>query len=147
MRLALHACWVFFSRIGVIAGLLWRAVRGPEPMQARARTVAHTWLGAYLAAALWKQQIAHIHIHHGYFSSWAGMVAARIFRRDIQPDPARFRSSGPCGLPRLQTEALLSFCLTVSEFNGRYIRVTLSICSSSKVLVSILEKSIYVLEP
>src|SRR5205814_9488393 len=66
------------SRLYLIGDLLWRAVRGSEPIQRRLRTIVHTWLGGYLAAALHKERIAHIHVHHGYFSSWAGMVAARL---------------------------------------------------------------------
>ena len=63
-RLALKACWILFSRSVIIADLLWRAVRGPEPILRRTRTIAHTWLGAYLAAVLRKKEVAHIHIHH-----------------------------------------------------------------------------------
>jgi colanic acid/amylovoran biosynthesis glycosyltransferase len=119
--LALHACWILFSRLASIPDLLWRAVRGPEPMQRRLRTIAHTWLGAYLAAALLEKQIAHIHVHHGYFSSWAGMVAARIlgatFSLTLHGSDLLVRADYlDCKLKHCK------FCVTVSEFNSRYIR-------------------------
>jgi len=120
-RLALHACWIFASRLALIVDLLWRAVRGPEPMQRRMRTIAHTWLGVYLAAALLKKQIAHIHIHHGYCSSWAGMVAARIlgvtFSLTLHGSDVLVRADYlDCKLKHCK------FCVTVSEFNHRHIR-------------------------
>jgi colanic acid/amylovoran biosynthesis glycosyltransferase len=133
-RLALHACWIFFSQLALNADLLWRAVRGPEPMQQRLRTIAHTWLGAYLAAALRPKQIAHIHIHHGYFSSWAGMVAARIlgatFSLTLHGSDLLVRADYlDCKLKYCK------FCITVSEFNRRYIREHYPEADSRKILV------------
>jgi colanic acid/amylovoran biosynthesis glycosyltransferase len=133
-RLAVYTCWIFFSRFPLIADLLWRAVRGPEPMQRRLRTVARSWLGAYLAAALRKKQIAHIHIHHGYFSSWAGMVAARIlgatFSLTLHGSDLLVRADYlDCKLKHCK------FCLTVSEFNGRYIREHYPEADPRKILV------------
>src|SRR5205823_3138155 len=120
-HLALHASWIFFSHLTLIVDLLWRAVHGPEPTQRKVRTIAHTWLGAYLAAALRNEQIAHIHIHHGYFSSWAGMVAARIlgatFSLTLHGSDLLVRADYlDCKLKHCR------FCITVSEFNRKYIR-------------------------
>jgi len=105
-RFALHACWIFFSQLTLLVDLLWRAVHGPEPIQRKVRTLVHTWLGAYLAAALRNKQIAHIHIHHGYFSFVGRNGGGTNTGRDIQHDLARFRPSGPGGLPGLQTQTL-----------------------------------------
>ena len=44
----------------------------------RARALLHTWMGACLALRLAGQGVQHIHLHHGYFSSWVAMVAARL---------------------------------------------------------------------
>jgi colanic acid/amylovoran biosynthesis glycosyltransferase len=134
LRLALHACWIFFSRIILLAGLLWRVIRGPEPIQRQLRAIAHTWLGAYLAAALRKKQITHIHIHHGYFSSWVGMVAARIlsatFSLTLHGSDLLVRADYlDCKLKHCQ------FCITVSEFNRRHIREHYPEVDPGKILV------------
>ena len=133
-RPALRACWILFSRFVLIADLLWRAVRGPEPMQQRLRTIVHTWLGAYLAAVLWKKKISHVHIHHGYFSSWAGMVAARILGAThsltLHGSDLLIRADYlDCKLKHCK------FCITVSEFNQRYIRENYPEADSCKTLV------------
>lgn len=133
-RLTLIASWIFFSRLVLIAEFLWRAFRGPEPMQRRLRAMAHTWLGVYLAAVLWKKQIAHIHIHHGYFSSWAGMVAARIlgatFSLTLHGSDLLVRSD------YLDYKLKhCKFCVTVSEFNRRYITEHYPNADPRKVLV------------
>jgi colanic acid/amylovoran biosynthesis glycosyltransferase len=132
--LALHASWIFFSRLPLFADLLWRAVHGPEPVQRRLRTIAHTWLGTYLAAALRDKQITHIHIHHGYFSSWVGMVAARIqgakFSITLHGSDLLVRADYlDCKLKHSK------FCMTVSEFNRKYIRQRYPEADSRKILV------------
>jgi len=134
LRLTLHACWMFFSQLPQIMDFLWRAIHGPEPIQRKLRTIAHTWLGAYLATALRKKQITHIHIHHGYFSSWAGMVAARIlgatFGLTLHGSDLLLRADYlDCKLEHCQ------FCITVSEFNRRYIRQKYPELDPRKVLV------------
>ena len=133
-RLALKACWILFSRSVIIADLLWRAVRGPEPILRRTRTIAHTWLGAYLAAVLRKKEVAHIHIHHGYFSSWAGMIAARIlgatFSTTLHGSDLLVRADYlDCKLKYCK------FCITVSEFNRAYICERYAGVDPDKVLV------------
>ena len=121
LSLTLQACWIFFSRVGLISDLLWRAVHGREPVKRRLRTIVHTWLGVYLAAALRKKPIVHIHIHHGYFSSWAGMVAARLlsatFSITLHGSDLLVRADYlDCKLKYCK------FCITVSEFNRAHIR-------------------------
>ena len=44
----------------------------------RLRALLHTWLGVYYALLMEDYGVGHIHVHHGYFSAWVGMVAARI---------------------------------------------------------------------
>lgn len=133
-RLAVKACWTLFSRCMMIADFLWRAVRGPEPILRRMRTIAHTWLGAYLAAVLHKKEVAHIHIHHGYFSSWAGMVAARIlgatFSVTLHGSDLLVRADYlDCKLKHCK------FCITVSEFNRKYIRERYPEADPRKIVV------------
>jgi colanic acid/amylovoran biosynthesis glycosyltransferase len=134
LQLSLNACWIFFSRIILLSDLLWRVVHGPEPIQRQLRAIAHTWLGAYLATALRKKQITHIHIHHGYFSSWAGMVAARIlgatFSLTLHGSDLLVRADYlDCKLKYCQ------FCITVSEFNRRHIREHYPEGDPGKILV------------
>jgi colanic acid/amylovoran biosynthesis glycosyltransferase len=133
-RFALHACWMFFSQLPLIMNFLWRAIHGPEPIQRKMRAIAHTWLGAYLAAALHKKHITHIHIHHGYFSSWVGMVAARIlggtFSLTLHGSDLLVRADYlDCKLKHCR------FCITVSEFNRTYIREKYPELDRRKVLV------------
>ena len=134
MQLAIHACWMCISRLYLIGDLLWRAVRGSEPIQRRLRTIVHTWLGGYLAAALHKERIAHIHVHHGYFSSWAGMVAARLlgatFIFTLHGSDLLVRGDYlDCKLNNCR------FCITVSEFNRNYIREHFPAMDPDKILV------------
>jgi glycosyltransferase involved in cell wall biosynthesis len=134
LRLALHACCMFISQLPVIMDFLWRAIHGPEPIQRKMRAIAHTWLGAYLATALRNKQITHIHIHHGYFSSWAGMVAARIlgttFSLTLHGSDLLVRADYlDCKLKHCE------FCITVSEFNRRYMREKYPQLDPRKILV------------
>jgi colanic acid/amylovoran biosynthesis glycosyltransferase len=134
LRLALHACCMFISQLPLIMDFLWRAIHGPETVQRKMRAIAHTWLGAYLAAALRNKQITHIHIHHGYFSSWAGMVAARIlgatFSLTLHGSDLLVRADYlDCKLKHCQ------FCITVSEFNRRYVREKYPELDLRKILV------------
>lgn len=133
-QLAIYACWLCISRVTLIYDLLWRAARGPEPLPRRVRTLAHTWLGAYLAAALRKEKIGHLHIHHGYFSSWAGMVAARFlgatFSLTLHGSDLLVRGHYlDCKLEKCH------FCITVSEFNRNYISQHYRAVDPGKIVV------------
>src|SRR5436305_13721536 len=74
----LKANWLLLQNCWRIRDLIRRAIRWPESLSRKLRTLAHTWLGGYLAALLAGKDIRHIHVHHGYFSAWVGMIAARI---------------------------------------------------------------------
>ncbi|MCU1272496.1 MAG: colanic acid biosynthesis glycosyltransferase WcaL [Acidobacteriaceae bacterium] len=133
-RLALRASWMCISRLNLILDLLWRIIRGCEPVLRRLRTLLHTWLGAYLAAALRKKQIGHIHVHHGYFSSWAGMVAARFLGATVS-----MTLHGSDLLVRADYLDIklnhCRFCITVSEFNRNHIHQRYPAIDLSKILV------------
>jgi glycosyltransferase involved in cell wall biosynthesis len=119
-KLCLAASWVCVQRWEKIAEFLVRAVAGREPVQRRVRTVIHTWLGAYLAAMLRDRGIKHIHVHHGYFSSWIGMVAAKILGAGFS-----MTLHGSDLLVRADYLDIklkhCKFCVTISEFNRGYI--------------------------
>ncbi len=116
----LAALWLCVRRFSRISDLVSRAVRGPEPLLRRLRTLGHTFLGACLAARLRNNCPEHIHVHHGYFASWIGMVAARFLNADFS-----MTLHGSDLLVRADYLDVklenCQFCFTVSEFNRRHI--------------------------
>lgn len=103
-----------------IRDLVARILRGSEPVSRKLRALVHTWLGIYLALRLRHERPSHIHVHHGYFAAWAGMVAARIlgstFSMTLHGSDLLVRAD------YLDTKLQnCSFCCTVSEFNRRHI--------------------------
>jgi glycosyltransferase involved in cell wall biosynthesis len=114
------AVWLCIAKFSLIADLVWRALRGPESISRRCRTLAHTWLGAYLAVRMRQQRIHHIHIHHGYFASWVGMVAARLL--DASFSVTLHGSDLLLRADYLDVKLKhCRFCITVSDFNRLYI--------------------------
>lgn len=122
--LSLAAClrtsWACACDFRRLAEFVWRAIAGPEPPTKRIRALAHTWLGVYLAIQLRGRGIQHIHVHHGYFASWVGMVAAKIlgagFSLTLHGSDLLVR--------RDYLDAKLKncrLCVTVSQFNRRFI--------------------------
>ena len=100
----------------------------------RARALVHTVLGVYYAELLRGRGVEHIHVHHGYFSSWVAMVAARLLGvpfsmtlhgSDVLLDSAYLET-------KLQRCA---FCFTISEFNRRHILHTYPDVGAGKVQV------------
>jgi colanic acid/amylovoran biosynthesis glycosyltransferase len=116
-------CWVRACALlqsNRLGDLIWRIIRGPEPLLKKARALAHTFLGSCLAANLAREEIGHIHAHHGYFASWAGMVAARLLGATFSmtlhgSDLLLRRDYLDCKLQNCD------FCITVSDFNRRHI--------------------------
>ncbi len=86
----------------------------------RIRALGHTLMGAALAEDLGAFEVTHIHAHHGYFASWMALVAARLLGIGFS-----FTLHGSDLLRRADLlEAKLRacrFCVTVSDFNRRYI--------------------------
>ena len=104
---------------------LWQLIR-PLLLDRRAspalrlRSLGHTLMGAVLAQELAPSGITHIHAHHGYFASWMAVVAARLLGIGCS-----FTLHGSDLLRRADLlEAKLracDFCVTISDFNRRYI--------------------------
>ena len=119
-----------------IVGLLTRVLlRGRESPKRRLKALLHTWLGAYYAVMLRERGIDHIHVHHGYFGSWIGMVAARLLGVGF--------SLTLHGSDMLLNAAYLDsklencrFCITISDYNRRYILKHFPTIDSRKILVS-----------
>jgi colanic acid/amylovoran biosynthesis glycosyltransferase len=92
-------------------------------------------MGAYYAVQLQGHGVEHIHVHHGYFGSWIGMVAARLLGvgfsltlhgSDLLLDAAYLDTK----LKNCQ------FCVTISEYNRRYILQLFPAIDPGKIVVS-----------
>ncbi|MFZ0772307.1 MAG: glycosyltransferase [Candidatus Sulfotelmatobacter sp.] len=104
-----------------ISGLLRRLLlRGKETPKLRLKALLHTWLGAYYAVLLRERGVDHIHVHHGYFGSWIGMVAARLLgvRFSLTLHGSDLLLHGAYLDTKLDN---CRFCVTISEYNRRYI--------------------------
>jgi len=116
--LALWLCIRHMRRMRpLISRVLFHGWEGPIK---RIKALAHTCLGACYAVLLEGRGIKHIHVHHGYLGSWIAMVAARLLGVEF--------SMTLHGSDLLLHAAYLDtklencmFCLTVSEYNRKYI--------------------------
>jgi colanic acid/amylovoran biosynthesis glycosyltransferase len=121
LGLLIRAAWLCLRRFTALSDLFTRALaQGSEPPARRLRALLHTLLGACLALRLEGRGVEHIHVHHGYFASWIAMVAARLLGIDY--------SLTLHGSDLLLHGAYLDtklkhcgFCVTVSEFNRRFV--------------------------
>jgi colanic acid/amylovoran biosynthesis glycosyltransferase len=108
-------------RFEALADFVGRVLtQGGESPLRRARALLHTWLGAYYAVLLESRGVEHIHVHHGYFASWIAMVAARLLGVGF----SMTLHGSDLLLHRAYLDTKLKnckFCVTVSEFNRRYI--------------------------
>jgi glycosyltransferase involved in cell wall biosynthesis len=132
----IQALWLAIRRSKYLADLLVRVLlRGKESPGRRLKALLHTWLGAYYAVQLRARGVDHIHVHHGYFGSWIAMVAARLLRVDF--------SITLHGSDLLLDGAYLDtkledcrFCITISEYNRRYILEHYPAIDAGKIIVS-----------
>jgi len=117
----LHAMWLCVRHWKRISPLVRRIIfRGNEGPFKRLKALLHTWLGACYAVVLEKRGTDHIHVHHGYFGSWVAMVAARLM--DVGFSMTLHGSDLLLHGAYLDTKIeSCTLCLTVSEFNRRFI--------------------------
>ena len=104
-----------------ISPFLARVVfRGHESPLQRVKALVHTWLGACCAVMLERRGVNHIHVHHGYFGSWIAMTAAQLLDAGftLSLHGSDLLLHGTYLDLKLRSCAL---CLTVSEYNRRYI--------------------------
>lgn len=131
---AARASFLVIMNLWAIRDLLWRVLCGHETISRKIRALAHTWLGAYFAALLAKKIVSHIHVHHGYFSAWVGMVAARIL--DAGFSMTLHGSDLLVHADYLDTKlADCRFCFTISDFNRHYILDHYPAVNAKNVLV------------
>ena len=126
------AAWRWDRIAGLVTRILWR---GRESPKQRLKALLHTLLGAYYAVLLQRRGVEHIHVHHGYFGSWVAMVAARLLGVNF--------SLTLHGSDLLRDGAYLDtklkncrFCLTISEYNRRYILKHFPALDPGKIVVS-----------
>jgi len=131
----LRAGWLCLRNAMLLGDLFLRPlIRGRESPSRRLRAVLHTWLGAYCALSLQERGITHLHVHHGYFASWVAMVAARLL--GINFSMTLHGSDLLLHAAYLDTKLKhCSFCITISEFNRRYIRAHYPDADPAKVAV------------
>jgi glycosyltransferase involved in cell wall biosynthesis len=133
-RLCLMAVVACLTNLFRIRAFLARAIRGPEPLSKRLHAIAHTYLGVYLAILLRDKNVKHIHVHHGFFSSWIGMVAAQVlgagFSMTLHGSDLLVRAD----YLDIKLEQC-KFCITISDFNRRHILQAFPRIDASKVVV------------
>ncbi len=124
------------SRWERIAGLMTRILlRGKESPRRRLKALLHTWLGAYYAGLLRERGVTHIHAHHGYFGSWIAMTAARLLgvSFSLTLHGSDLLRDGVYLETKLKN---CRFCVTISEYNRRYILEHFPAIDPGKIVVS-----------
>lgn len=132
----LKALWLCVFQGNELLDLLGRILfQGRESLPMRIKALVHTFLGACYAAQLTPKEIDHIHVHHGYYGSWIGMVAARLLGVDfsLTLHGSDLLLHGAYLDTKLQS---CRFCLTVSDYNRRYILQHYPSVDPDKVMVA-----------
>ena len=121
LHVVARAAWLCAAQWRQIIPLVARVVaHGKESAGQRFKALAHTFLGACYAAALEGRGVEHIHAHHGYFSSWIAMSAARLL--GVPFSMTLYGSDLLLHAVYLDAKlANCAFCITISEFNRQYI--------------------------
>lgn len=135
LRFVIRAIWLGLKRMSVLSGILRDAFSEPHhSLTRRSKAIVHTCLGAYLAVLLKDSKVDHIHVHHGYFSSWIAMTAARL--GGITYSMTLHGSDLLLNKAFLETKLThCQFCTTVSEFNRRHITNRFTQVDPQKVFV------------
>jgi len=131
----LRAIGLLVRRWNRVSSLIARVVfRGREGPLQRLKALAHTGLGACYAVLLERRAVEHIHVHHGYFGSWIGMVASRLLGVGF----SLTLHGSDLLLHGVYLDAKLencTLCLTVSEYNRRHILERYPTVDAEKVVV------------
>ncbi len=135
IRILLQALVLVLRRGQKISDLLVRVLwRGNEPLRQRLKALVHTALGAYYAAQLAPRKVNQIHVHHGYFSSWVAMVAARLL--GITYSLTLHGSDLLLEVGYLDTKLHnCSFCIAISDYNQQHLLERFPQIDPAKVLV------------
>lgn len=136
LMILLKAAWLALRRWNLISGLIVRIVcHGREGFFTRLKAFLHTYLGACYAVLLKDLKVDHIHAHHGYLGSWIAMTAARLLNTgfSLTLHGSDLLLHAPYIDVKLDN---CSFCLTVSDYNRRYILERYPKTDANKILVS-----------
>jgi len=132
----LRGLWLLVRGWRRIADLLARVLlHGKESPSRRFRALLHTWLGAYYAARLQGRGVNHIHVHHGYFGAWMAMVAARLLGISFSLTLHGSDLLVDATYLDIKLKNCL-FCVTISEYNRRYIHKKFPDIAPGKIIVS-----------
>jgi len=147
LTLAIQAFWLCVRQFPLLQEFFYRVLAtGTESWKRRLRTLLHTWLGAYFALTLAKHGVQHIHVHHGYFGSWVGMVAARLmgvpFSMTLHGSDLLLHAA----YLDLKLEHC-SFCVAVSEFNRNHIVEHYPQVDAQKIIVQRMGVDCQVINP
>lgn len=115
--------------------VIWRALAEKNASSGRRlRMLIHTLYGLYLALLLEGRGVQQIHVHHGYFSAWIAMIAARCLGI---PFSMTLHGSDLLLHPSFMEIKLseCSFCLTISEFNRLHILAHFPTIDPGKIYV------------
>ena len=136
LKLAICAALACILKFPILKDFFHRALlQGNEPAGRRLRALLHTWLGVYYALLIERSCAEHIHVHHGYFASWIAMVAARVL--GIEYSMTLHGSDLLLHPAYLDTKLKhCKFCVTISEFNRRYILERHPEVPPGKIIVS-----------
>jgi len=130
---AISLCLWRWNRIAdLVARVLFH---GPEGPIRRVKALLHTVLGACYAARLQGLGVEHIHVHHGFSASWIAMAAARLLDLNF----SMTLHGSDLLLHRAYLDVKLrncSLCLTVSEYNRRFIAAHYPEIELTKVVVA-----------
>jgi colanic acid/amylovoran biosynthesis glycosyltransferase len=135
LKLAICAALACILKFPILKDFFHRALlQGNEPAGRRVRALLHTWLGVYYALLIKRSCAEHIHVHHGYFASWIAMVAARVL--GIEYSMTLHGSDLLLHPAYLDTKLkYCKFCVTISEFNRRYILERYPAVPPGKIIV------------
>lgn len=117
----LRALALMARRWGRVSQFVARVLlRGKESPVRRLKALLHIWLGACYAIRLRERGVNHIHVHHGYFGAWIAMVAARLLGvgYSLTLHGSDLLINGAYLDTKLKN---CRFCVTISEFNRRYV--------------------------
>ena len=134
--LLVKAVWLCLRRFWRIADLVVRLIlRGSEKPALRVKALLHTWLGACYALLLQESDVEHIHVHHGYFGAWIAMTAARLL--NVSYSMTLHGSDLLTQATYLDAKLKnCTFCMTVSEYNRRYILGHYPAVEPGKIIVA-----------
>jgi colanic acid/amylovoran biosynthesis glycosyltransferase len=123
VKLLISAAFTCLLKFALLKDFFYRVLQGNETFSRRLHALLHTWLGVYYALLLKRSNIDHIHVHHGYFSSWIGMVAARVL--GIEFSMTLHGSDLLLHPAYLDTKLRhCAFCVTISDSNRKHILQT-----------------------